>query len=51
MLGVTDRRTDEHMPVNTASFKGPDILVIFLRKDYQYKLSSHASENSLPLRP
>jgi hypothetical protein len=39
------------MPVNMASSKGPEIPAIYLRKDYQYKLFSNASEGSLLLKP
>jgi hypothetical protein len=39
------------MPVNTASLLSPEVLVIFLRKNYQYKLSSYASEDGLLLKP
>jgi hypothetical protein len=39
------------MPVNMAFLLSPEVLVIFLRKNYQYKLSSYASEHGLPLKP
>jgi hypothetical protein len=48
LLAVTDRLTDGQMPVNIASLLGPDILMTFLRKDYQCKLSSNANERNLP---
>jgi hypothetical protein len=38
------------MSAKVASLYGREILMIFLRKDYQYKLSSNACEGSLPLR-
>jgi hypothetical protein len=37
--------------MNTTSLFGSEILVVFLRKNYQYKLSSHANESNLLLRP